>query len=95
MFVDKVLEFISYPKTLNFCINGAKVHVFLRQVVPRIMIRYNKQYIVVKSQYVSQILQYIAIPQFWIKKNFQRTIVNIFLPIIFSKCFGCSKEPSQ
>ena len=41
----------------------SKNQVFLRHVVPRIMIRYNKQYIVVKSQYVSQILQYIAIPQ--------------------------------
>ena len=28
------------------------------------------------------------------KKN-QRKIVNIFLPIIFSICFGCSKEPSH
>ena len=30
----------------------------------RIMIKYNKQYIVVKSQYVPHILQYIAI-HFW------------------------------
>ena len=29
------------------------------------------------------------------KQNFQRKIVNIFLPIIFSICFGCSKEPSH
>ena len=28
-------------------------------------------------------------------QNFQRKIVNIFLPIIFSICFGCSKEPSH
>ena len=28
-------------------------------------------------------------------KNFQRKIVNIFLPINFNICFGCSKEPSQ
>ena len=28
-----------------------------------------------------------------LNKNFQRKIVNIFLPIIFSICFGCSKEP--
>ena len=27
-------------------------------------------------------------------KNFQRIIVNIFLPINFNICFGCSKEPS-
>ena len=27
--------------------------------------------------------------------NFQCTIVNIFLPIIFSICFGCSKELSH
>ena len=26
---------------------------------------------------------------------FQREIVNIFLPIIVSICFGCSKEPSH
>ena len=29
----------------------------------------------------------------WTK--FQRKVVNIFLPIIFSICFGCSKEPSH
>ena len=29
----------------------------------------------------------------YINKNFQRKIVNIFLPINFSICFGCSKEP--
>ena len=33
----------------------------LRVVVSRIMTKYNKQYIVVKSQYVPHILQYIAI----------------------------------
>ena len=33
----------------------------LRQVVPRIMTKYIKQYIVVKSQYVPHILQYIEI----------------------------------
>ena len=30
-----------------------------------------------------------------LNKKFQRKIVNIFLPIIFSICFGCSKEPSH
>ena len=30
-----------------------------------------------------------------INTNFQRTMVNNFLPIIFSICFGCSKETSQ
>ena len=64
MIVDKVLEFISYLKTLDFCINGAKKYVFLRQVEPRIMTKYIKQYIVVKLQYVPHILQYIAIC-FW------------------------------
>ena len=29
------------------------------------------------------------------KQNIQRKIVNIFLPINFSICFGCSKEPSH
>ena len=28
-------------------------------------------------------------------KNFQHKILNIFLPIVFSICFGCSKEPSH
>ena len=28
-------------------------------------------------------------------KKIQRKIVNIFLPINFNKCFGCSKEPSH
>ena len=28
-------------------------------------------------------------------KFFQRKIVNIFLPISFNICFGCSKEPSH
>ena len=28
-------------------------------------------------------------------QKFQCKIVNIFLPIIFSICFGCSKEPSH
>ena len=30
-----------------------------------------------------------------INKDFQRKIVNIVLPINFSICFGCSKEPSH
>ena len=28
-------------------------------------------------------------------KIFHRKIVHIFLPILFSICFGCSKEPSH
>ena len=28
-------------------------------------------------------------------KNFHRKIINIFLPIIYSICFGCSKEQSH
>ena len=35
------------------------------------------------------------VTQVWIKTNFQRRIKNIFLPIAFSICFGCSKEPSH
>ena len=35
------------------------------------------------------------IPLFCLNKNFQRKIVNIFLPIVFSICFGCSKEQSH
>ena len=33
--------------------------------------------------------------QIQINKNFQYKIVNIFLSIIFSIFFGCSKEPSH
>ena len=33
--------------------------------------------------------------QVLINKKIQRKIVNTFLPIIFSVCFGCSKEPSH
>ena len=29
------------------------------------------------------------------QKNFERKIVNIFLPISFNMCYGCSKEPSH
>ena len=29
------------------------------------------------------------------KQKFQRKNVNIFLPISFNICFGCSKEPSH
>ena len=35
------------------------------------------------------------VAQVQINKNFQRKIVNIFLPINFNTCFGCSKEPSH
>ena len=41
------------------------------------------------------VLLQIAFPQVYINKIFQRKIVNIFLPILLSICFGCSKEPSQ
>ena len=30
-----------------------------------------------------------------VKHNFERKIVNIFLPISLNICFGCSKEPPQ
>ena len=33
--------------------------------------------------------------QVQINTIFEHTIVNIFLPISFNICFGCSKEPSQ
>ena len=29
------------------------------------------------------------------KQNFSRKILDIFLPISFNICFGCSKEPSH
>ena len=34
-------------------------------------------------------------PQVKINKKFQRKIVDIFLPINFNICFGCSKELSH
>ena len=34
-------------------------------------------------------------PQVQINKKFQRKNVNVFLPINFNICFGCSKEPSH
>ena len=30
-----------------------------------------------------------------VKQNFDRKIVNIFLPINFNICLGCLKEPSH
>ena len=36
----------------------------------------------------------IYLAKVWIKTNFQCKIENIFAPIAFSICFGCSKEPS-
>ena len=33
--------------------------------------------------------------QVQINQKIQRKIVNIFLPINFNICFGCSKEPSH
>ena len=75
MIVDKVFVFISHIKTLAFCINGAKIEVFLRQVGLRIMTKCNKKYIVVISQYILHILQYIAI-RFW---HIVTILTNIFL----------------
>ena len=40
-------------------------------------------------------LKYNIHSQVKTNKTFQSKIVNIFLPIIFSICFGCSKEPSH
>ena len=36
----------------------------------------------------------ISLTHHRLRKKFQRKIVNIFLPINFNICFGCSKEPS-
>ena len=41
------------------------------------------------------LIQQLFISQVEINKKFQRKIVNIFLSIIFSICFGCSKESSH
>ena len=40
-------------------------------------------------------MQALIMTQVQINKNVQSKIVNIFLPIIFSICFGCSKESSH
>ena len=39
--------------------------------------------------------QFYRFAQVKINRNFQCKIVNIFLPINFNICFGCSKEPSH
>ena len=44
--------------------------------------------------FLKQVVQ-LHVLQVLINKTFQRKIVNIFLPIIFSICFGCSKELSH
>ena len=36
-----------------------------------------------------------SVPWVKINRNFQHKIVNIFLPIIVSLCYRCSKEPSH
>ena len=48
----------------------------------------NKKGYVVNVFLVSQMMQYN-------NYKFERKIVNIFLPISFNICFGCSKEPSH
>ena len=45
----------------------------------------------VRSKGSGKTVQYIGLN----KHFFQRKIVNIFLRIICSICFGCSKEPSH
>ena len=40
-------------------------------------------------------LEFMYYTQVLINKHFQRKIVNIFLPISFNICCGCSKEPSH
>ena len=47
--------------------------------------------VTIQAPQVSEIINYsIGLD----KQKIQRKIVNIFLPIIFSMCFGCSKKPS-
>ena len=45
--------------------------------------------------YEEKTREHLTISQVSINKNFQRKIVNIFLPINFNICLGCSKEPSN
>ena len=49
-----------------------------------------KQVFMCRGPYVTD-----ACTMVWINKKNQRKIVNVFLPKIFSICFGCSKEPSH
>ena len=44
----------------------------------------------VESVFLLQLLVFLSL-----NKKFQRKIVNIFLPLIFSICFGCLKELSH
>ena len=52
-----------------------------------------------EDDWLSQNIQLVSLltvnSQVKINKKFQHKIVNIFLPIIFNICFGCSKEPSH
>ena len=41
------------------------------------------------------LLQLLVLTQVNLNKNCQRKLVNIFLPINFNICFGCSKELSH
>ena len=41
------------------------------------------------------VLDEVRFSQVYINNNFQRKNENIFLPISFNICFGCSKEPSH
>ena len=47
------------------------------------------------SNEMALVIGIFIISQVKIAKTFQRKIVNIFLPIIFGICFGCSKELSH
>ena len=44
---------------------------------------------------LSQVMRFGYLSTGLDKQKFAATIVNIFLPIIFNICFGCSKELSH
>ena len=56
---------------------------------------FSKKLILKKNQHEKLPIMPVFNSQVKMYKNFQRKIVNIFLPINFNLCFGCSKEPSH
>ena len=98
---DLILEKIVHVDK-NCCqlISGGIKHSFQHILCKKIFLKnysqyelyniYNKQHMGFTTH-----LTLSVCTQVYINKNFQRKIVDIFLPINFNICFGCSKEPSH
>ena len=67
---------------LQLIFNAYKVHIGLKLQCVQIKMSLHTQYAT-------------WLPKVQLSKIFECKIVNIFLPIILSICFGCSKEPSH